>query len=185
VTIIENGVTQDFESITNTRDRVIAVTERIVQQLESPSTLNKVKEYCNNEKGNSEVYLLEGILKIIDDNSDSAKVFNSITQDIVAEPATIIKTSLFMATKALTRDDSSKDGWRVIISFTQEEVIISHERKELSMDLGPSSGYSFVWIFSVHFDATSFKLRKTDLQIKNIQIIGQSPLDIRSILENI
>jgi hypothetical protein len=93
----------------------------------------------------------------------------AIHQGILTPSANQIKVVLFSNTNQFTKDVQGKDGWRIELSLSDEQVQISHLRKEVSMIPG-DNGYSFEWqlliFLSLNFQSIdNIKLASTNLQM--------------------
>lgn len=55
-----------------------------------------------------------------------------ITQNVIFIPIIVLKTEL-TKTDLMTKDDTSPDGWRVHVTFTKDNVLVQHIRKELPL----------------------------------------------------
>jgi hypothetical protein len=72
-------------------------------------------------------------------------------QGIITSTATQLKVVLFSNTNQFTKDVQGKDGWRIELVLNDNEILISHFRKEQSMMPG-NNEYSFEWRLDIYLN---------------------------------
>ncbi|KAL6068590.1 hypothetical protein QOT17_008016 [Balamuthia mandrillaris] len=99
----------------------------------------------------------------------TCQVFKTIHQNIIFTGAYLIKTNI---TKTLmTKDVRTKDGWTVHVLITPSAVIVTHTRKETSLETNvakPVDKFWFTWELQLHFERDMSKLRAARLRITDL-----------------
>jgi hypothetical protein len=113
-----------------------------------------------------ELEMKELFHEVIGEESNTAKVFKCITQNILFAGCIEIKKKIPMA---MTRDVRGPEGWKILVVFTKETISITHYRREQSLATAPATEqFWFEWRLSMMFDKGLRDMQASSLKVTNL-----------------
>jgi len=145
-----------------------AITE-VARTVETVSQFQKIKSGLDATRFDVdlEMEMRDLFSKLIGEDSKTAKVFKAITQNVLFAGCVEIKTKVPMHT--MTKDVRGPEGWRILVSFTNDTVSISHFRREQSLATAPDTEqFWFEWRLCMIFDRELTEMQSSSLKITNL-----------------
>jgi len=142
---------------------------KVIRALESKESVKNVQSVLNQAEAISDGALWIGsVFQVLGNDSLTAKFLMATHQGIITSAATQIKVVLFSKTNQFTKDVQGKDGWKIDLVLSENEILISHFRKEQSMIAG-NNEYSFEWKLDIYLNNFQ-SIEKIGLLANNLKV---------------
>jgi len=159
------------------KELVAKIMNRVCEIVENDKTIcEKFCAYIESVKDSSVdlVHWTEDLLEFVGVESKTVAVCKTINQNIIMPVATQIKVIILSLTNGFTKDVRTADGWRIIIRFSDDEVICTHIKKEVSMATGPNS-FEFEWHLNITLNSEVDKVEKIQLTLTGLNCNEEMP----------
>eukprot|EP01117_Protostelium_nocturnum_P002849 TRINITY_DN1376_c0_g1_i1.p1 TRINITY_DN1376_c0_g1~~TRINITY_DN1376_c0_g1_i1.p1 ORF type:complete len:440 (+),score=133.17 TRINITY_DN1376_c0_g1_i1:78-1397(+) len=148
--------------------RVIMELASRLETSERQSQIQAELKRIMSRKGYAEMSLvMESFFKFLGEDTILVRVFKAITQNIVF--AGVYTLKMKVPTMPMTRDVRTREGWSIMVTFTQNIVSVVHRRREQSLATAPADEhYWFEWELRMVFDREVRKLESSSLRITDL-----------------
>lgn len=139
----------------------------LVQALETKElnkkTMNIIEEADNAADG---ALWLESVFETLGPETKVGKFLMAVHQGIITPAANQLKVVLFSNTTIFPKDVQGKDGWRIELVLSDQQVLISHSRKEVSVK---ADVFSFEWKLMISLNPNFQSVDNINLVVSNLK----------------
>eukprot|EP01098_Paradermamoeba_levis_P015226 TRINITY_DN7608_c0_g1_i1.p1 TRINITY_DN7608_c0_g1~~TRINITY_DN7608_c0_g1_i1.p1 ORF type:complete len:326 (+),score=67.64 TRINITY_DN7608_c0_g1_i1:145-1122(+) len=147
---------------------ITGVATRLETEEQQNVTKQQLESFANEAQTSGNLQLaMEGLFKQgIGDGSKITGVFKAINQSVIIPALTHWRTIL---NGVMTKDVRGEDGWKILIDFRENEVVVGHTRKEQSLDQhGTPDHWIYEWSLKFHFDREMKGILGIDLDVLSV-----------------
>jgi len=156
------------DEATQARDHIRTAIIEVARNLETKDHFQTIKKVVEAAAFAGDLELeMRALFNIIGEESKTAKLFKVITQNVLFAGCVEIKKKIPMHT--MTKDVRGPEGWKILVSFTQDTISVSHYRREQSLANAPETEqFWFGWRLCIIFDKDMASVQSTSLKITNL-----------------
>jgi len=139
-----------------------------VETLERLAFIKEGLSNYNTAGGEMELTMAKIFDEVIGIDSNTAKVFKAIHQNVLFVGCFELKTKITMNT--MTKDVRGPEGWRILITFGDRgTIMVTHYKREESLATAPKTDqFWFEWKIQITFDKDLSDVQATVLKVTNM-----------------